>query len=294
MEVVESLKETPEETAQFEAMLNETPLPEPKVEEKPPEQKAEDPPKQDEPPKEQPKAEDKPVRLVPHQALHEERERRKQLEQRLATLEKAQQPQPQPGDQEPDETTDPIGSIAWLKAELKRERDEKEQARAQQAYLSDLGQKVQTRIDAYAAEHPEYPEQVKFLREFRFRELTEGLGYPPQMAAQQVQHEEIALGKQAIDNDLDPGAMVAKLASVRGWKAKEPDPPPQAQAPKEQAKAAEEKIDRITRGQKAATSSSGSGGGSPDDEMTVEKLLSLQGKAFDLAWSKHGKRLMGG
>lgn len=297
MPPIESLAETAEETAQFEAMMNDQPPPEQKVEEQPveqkTEQKVEEQPKQEEAPKEQPK-EEKPVRLVPHQALHEERERRKALETRLAELEKAAQKTQPPPNEEPDEQQDPIGSIAWLKAELKREREEKAQAQAQHEYIQDLGRKVKTRIDAYAAEHPEYKEQVDFLRNFRFRELTEGLGYPAEMAVQQVQQEEVALGKMAIDQDLDPGAMVAKLASVRGWKAKEEEKSAPKAAP-EGVKEAEAKIDRIARGQKAAISPSGAGGGgAADEEMTLEKLLSLKGKAFDDAFEKHGRRLMGG
>lgn len=295
MDVVESLKETPEEAAQFEAMLNEQPMPEPKVEEQPveqkTEQKVEEQPKQEEKPKETPKAEEKPVRLVPHQALHEERERRKALETRIAELEKGLK-QPEPTGDEPPAEDDLVGTIAWLRAQKAKDDREREAARAQHEYIQDLGRKVKTRIDAYAAEHPEYKDQVAFLRDFRFRELTEGLGYPAEMAVQQVQQEEVALGKMAIDNDLDPGAMVAKLASVRGWKAKEEEKPAPKPSP-EAAKEAEAKIDRIARGQKAAISPSSGGGGAPDaEEMTLEKLLSLNGAAFDEAFKKHGKRLM--
>jgi outer membrane biosynthesis protein TonB len=286
------------ETQQFEAMMNGTemppepePSPQPEPEPKPqPEPKPEV--KAEEQPKPQPEPE-KAVRLVPHQALHEERERRKALETRIAELEKAAKPQPT-GDEMPDETTDPIGTIAWLKAERAKEQKQQEEQRAQHAYLQDLGQKVTARIDAYAKEHPEYKEQVDFLRDFRFRELTEGLGYDPRYAAQQVQQEEIALGKMAIDNDLDPGAMVAKLASVRGWKVKEeakPDPKPE---PTPKPSADEQKLEKITKGQKAAVSPSNAGGGGPEAEMTLQTLLGLQGAAFDAAFAKHGKRLMGG
>lgn len=295
------LTESPTETAQFEAMMNEQPMPEAKPESVP-EVKPETPPT----PKPEVEAkpaepkEEKPVRLVPHQALHEarletkkERDARVLLEQRVAELEKGNRPQPQSGDQEPDETTDPIGTIAWLKAQRAREQQEREQVTQQTAYLQDLQRKVQTRVDSYAAEHPEYVEQIKFLREFRFKELTEGLGYPPETAAAQVQNEEIVLGKMAVDQDMDPGAMVAKLASVRGWKQKEEPKSETPAAPKPDPEA-EKKIERLQRGQKAAVSPSGAGGGGPEPEMSLEQLLTLDGAAFDKAFEKHGKRLMGG
>lgn len=293
---IENLTETAEETAQFEAMLNEQAPPEPKQPEPTPQPEPEpkpepaaEPAKAAEPPKET----EKPVRLVPHQALHEEREKRKQLEQRLAALEKEQQPAPPAGDQEPDETTDPIGTIAWLKAQRAKEQAERAEAQRQQDYLQDLGRKVQTRVDAYAAEHPEYKEQVHFLREFRFRQLMDLGVYTPQAAAQQIQAEEIALGKMAVDYDLDPGEIVSKQAALAGWKPKEPEAPAKPETPTPApAPEAAAKIERLAKGQAAAVSSSGAGGGGPAAEMTLERLLELDGAAFDEAFKKHGPRLM--
>jgi hypothetical protein len=72
----------------------------------------------------------------------------------------------------------------------------------------------------------------------------------------------------------------------RGWKA--------AAAAATPAPTPEKKIEQLAKGQRAAVSSSGSGGGGADPEMTLAGLLALEGAAFDAAFEKHGKRLMGG
>lgn len=290
---VEALKETTEETAQFEAMLNEQPLPEPKVD---PAEIKTDPPKAEaqlEPEKKpEPAPEKAPVRLVPHQALHEERTKRQALERRIAELEgrPAPAPQQQNGDGEPDENTDPIGTIAWLKAKVAKGEEDSRTAQQQAAYVEDLGTKVKARVDAYVVEHPEYLEQVNHVRQSRFAELQ--LMHPgaaQQAIAAQVLREEMALGEMAVNQDLDIGKMVADLAKHRGWKPKEPEP---ASVETKPAAEAEATIARLTKGQKAAVSPSGSGGGAPQADMTLERLLELDGAAFDEAFKKHGPRLM--
>lgn len=282
---VESLKETPEEAAQFEAILNEQPAPEPVVEETPVEQKAEEQPKQEEPAKaeEQPKDE-KPVKLVPHQALHEERERRKQLEQRIAQLEAAAQKANAPEPIDPD--VDPIAALK----EVREWKEQQVQHSQQMQQLNEFSGRVKAEEATWAAENPDYGDQIAFLRQSRHNELA-ALGMSHEQIGQQLMIEALQTADVAFRSGKNPGEVFTTLAVTRGWKAKEPvkDDPV-----KEPAKEAVEKVERLARGQKAATSSSGSGGGAVDDEMTVEKLLALKGKAFDDAFEKHGKRLMGG
>ena len=222
---IEALTESADDAAAMAAMQNEAPAPEPTPAPEPAPAPAPEaapaPVAEAKPAPEAPKPAapaEKPSRMVPHQALHEERMRRQAIEQRLRELEAKAAPQTPP-DQPPDENSDPLAAIAWLKNQLHQQTEAQRQQAEQERYWGELGSRVQARVNDYAAEHPEYPEQVKYLREFRFRELTEGLGYPPQMAMQQVQREEMELGRMAVEQDLDPGEMVARLASVRGWRA---------------------------------------------------------------------------
>lgn len=306
---IEMLNESASDAAAMAAMQNEAPPPEPAPEPAPapapaPEPAPDSPIAKAEPASEPAQPKQQQPRLVPHAALHEERVRRQQLEQRLRELEQKVVPQAQPGDQPPDESTDPIGAINWLKGQLRQQTEQQQRAAQEQAYWADLSSRVQTRVNAYAADHPEYVDQVKYLREFRYRELSEGLGYPPQAAMAQVQREEMELGRMAVEQDLDPGEMVARLASVRGWKAaaaaaaptQAPAAPPVSLAPQPVALpvAAEQRVERLARGQKAAVSPSTAGGGGPAAEMTLEQLARLDGAAFDQAFKAHGKRLFGG
>lgn len=283
---VESLKETPQEAAEFEAIMTEQPPPEEKVEETPVEQKAEEQPKQEDLVKaEEPvKEPEKPVKLVPHQALHEERERRKQLEQRIAQLEAAAQKANAP---EPiDSDVDPLAALK----EVREWRDQQVQQVQQAEQLRAFSGRIQSEEAVWAAENPDYGDQITFLRESRANELA-ALGMSREQIGQQLMIEALQTADVAFKSGKNPGEVFSTLAVTRGWKAKEPV---KEEPVKEPSKEAAEKVERLARGQKAATSSSGSGGGAPDDEMTVEKLLALKGKAFDDAFEKHGKRLMGG
>jgi hypothetical protein len=286
------LTETPEETAAMTAMENEAPAPEPTPAPEPAPAPAPEPaPVAAEAPKPAAPPAEKPSRMVPHAALHEERVRRQAVEQRIKELEQRLAPQV-PVDQPPDENADPLAAIAWLKGQLRQQTEAQQRNAQEQAYWQDLSSKVQTRVNAYASDHPEYVDQVKYLREFRFRELHEGLGYPEQMAAQQVQREEMELGRMAVEQDLDPGEMVARLASVRGWRAAAAAAPAPAPAPVPAP--VTERVARLQRGQRAAVSPSSAGGGGPSPEMTLAQLANLEGAAFDAAFKAHGRRLMDG
>lgn len=226
----------------------------------------------------------KPERVVPIQALHEERRARQELERRLKDLEaKGAQPKVD----EPDETQDPIGAISRLKQEVAQYRQAQEQAKAEQA----LGAKVGARIRAYAAEHPEYPEQHQFLLQSRVAEMRL-LGHDDASIAQSLRAEEMSLGQMAIDRDLDPGQLIAEMAKARGWQPKTPakqeeaKPDPKIDTPT--IKEAEQAIERLERGQRAAKSSSSSGGGAaPTGDLSIEEIANLNGAAFDSAMAKY-------
>lgn len=281
------LTETPEETAGLESMRTETPIVEAPA--KPaPVVVAEEP----KPAAEKPKAEER-QRLVPHAALHEERVKRQALEKRLQDLESAKPKADAPA--ELDEHTDPIGVIGQLKAKLAGYERNQQEAQQQSAAMEDLGRRVGARVQAYAAEHPEYPEQVQFLRRSRYEELQD-LGYEDEAIGRQLMQEEVALGQRALETDRDPGEMVASMAKRRGWKAADPDPEPnpnpepkpapQEAAIKEEIVKTEAKIARLEKGQRAARSPSNGGGGAPSNELSLEDIANLDGAAFDAAFSR--------
>lgn len=284
----DAMVETPEDKAAMDAMREDAPPPAA-------------PPAGTEPPpadgKQPPAAPHKPTRLVPHAALHEERQRRQALERELAELRRTPQapaattPVRPAAEQEIDENADPLGAIGQVKKALREEREQRERERkafedeqAGRRAMDELGRRVGERVNAYAAEHPEYPDQVKFLRNFRADQLKH-LGMDDQSILRQIYQEEMSIGAMAVERDMDPGEIVAKLAQQAGWKA-----PKQEGAP---ATAAEEALDRLNRGRRIAKSPSAAGGGAPAAEMSLEDIAKLDGAAFDKAFSAHAKRLMG-
>lgn len=251
-----------------------------------PEPKKEEPPKQEV--KEEPK---KPVRLVPHEALHEERSKRQQLEKRLADMEKAQaQPRQEPEQSDDvDENLDPIGAIARLKAEIRKGQEEQAAETQRRNFVAELGRRTNERINSYKAEHPEYDDQLQYVRRSRFEEL-QLLGAAPEAALEQLQLEEMQIAHMMLQQDGDLGAHVAKLAVHRGWKAAEPAKEESKQVETSQEDVA--KIERLQKGHRVAKSSSGAGGGAPSSEMSLEDIANLDGAAFDKAFEAHAKRLM--
>src|SRR5690242_1533901 len=107
------LTETPEDKSALDAMRQEQAIPEPETK---PDEVAK--PEEAKPAAEvtKPVEEKKPVRMVPHEALHEERVKRQALEQRLKDLEAAK-PKPE-APKAIDETQDPIGALAELRQRL--------------------------------------------------------------------------------------------------------------------------------------------------------------------------------
>jgi hypothetical protein len=288
----DTMTETPEEAAGFAAMQNETPI---ELVEPDPEVKAEPEPKPEPETKAEPEPK-KPVRLVPHEALHEERVKRQALERRLADFERAQQ-QPPPRQQQVahqdgdiDENENPLGAIAMLKAKLKGWETQAAEVAQQQEEGRQIIARMTPRVEAYAREHPEYIDQFQYLRQSRMDELSL-LGYAPEQIVQSIQAEEMDLARRTLANDLDPGDVVARLAKARGWRAKEPTPEPKKDNPAPDPEAGK-KIERLQAGQRIAKSSSAGGGSGPEAEMTLERLASLDGAAFDAAFAKHGARLM--
>lgn len=288
------LAETAADTAEFEAVRDavETPVAEPAPSstteiEKPVIEpaKANEVVKAAEPPKEERK-------FVPHAALHEERLRRQAVEKELADLRAGRTPEPE-NPTEVDPETDPIAALKEVRAYQKQQREQGERQQQEQAFVS----RVQSHEADYAAATPDYAAAITHLREHRANEIigiAKALGktLTQEMLGAQLRHEALATANDALQAGLNPGEVYYKLAQARGYTLKADPPPPSPKVDEPDpvvAKASNETIDRITRGQKA---SKVSGGGDPPDaggEMTLESLAKLEGAAFDKAFEKFSK-----
>lgn len=309
------LNESASDTAEANAMRAETtaPNPEPAAPPKAPDPvppPAAEPPKAAEPAPAEPKAAEPPavkkdgapVGFVPNAALREAREAIQARDRRIAELEGRpngqQQPPPDPT-KEIDPETDPIAALKEVR-EFQKTQREREQ---QQHQLREFSNRVQAHEADWAAANPDYADQVAYLREFRAGQL-EGEGRTKEEIGAILFQEALMVSDRAFKLGKNPGEVFSTLAVKSGWKAKDaaaPATPAAPAAPAGPDPAIEQKrveseaaLERISRGQKASRATAGGGGNEPAEDMTVERLASLNGAAFDAAMEKHGKRLFGG
>lgn len=300
------LAETPAETAEFEAARDAAPEVEttaetPAAPEAKPAEVAK--PAAPEKPAAEVKPEAKPEakpderpKFVPHAALHEERLKRQELERQLADLRAGKQPETaQPAEIDPE--TDPIAALKQIREYQQTQREEGERANNLRAF----DDRVKSHEADFSAATPDYGDAVAFLRDARAKQITDaaaamGRQISPQDLGAILLHEARSTSQDALTNGKNPGEVFYTLAKSFGYTGKKADPAPAAVVPEVKAppetlptKAADETIDRITRGQKAANK--GGGGDPPADssEVTLESLAKLEGAAFDKAFEKFSK-----
>lgn len=255
---------------------------------------------QAEQPGEKKEAEDgKKVDLVPHQALHEQRERRKAAEKRARDLEienakfrerftviKELQGKEEPkGPPKPEE--DIFGAFEHLSNGLEtvnKQLAERDAATKQEAQRNELVGHYRNDAAAFAAANPDFNEAYNHLLQSRAREL-QALGYDtPAELQKALQNEEMSIAMMAFEKGKSPAQVIYDLAKGRGYKKADPKAD------------AEAKLDTIERGSGLNKSLSAAAGASGDDEMTPERLLAMPNDEFEAWCNKHpakAKRLMG-
>lgn len=281
---------TPEETAFFESggtspveQINPETKPEPEVQPKPEE-------KPDEP------------KTVPLAAVHEERTRRKALQEKLRQIElenadlkgrfkiieKIQEPKPEPR-VNPQE--DPFAAVLNHDKSLddiNKRLEAWEQEKKQTAEQNRLVSAYQTAASQYMQEKPDFMHAYNFLLNSRTEELKL-LGYTdPVQLADALRNEEISIVGHALSGGMNPAETIYNLARGRGYAFKEPT---------KEAASAQEKLATIERGLEANKSLASTGGNAGDAEMSAERLLKMPIDEFEAWCNKNpakARRLMGG
>ena len=282
---------TPEEQTQFDSMKAE-PAPEAVPEESASEETA-----QEEAPQEA-KTEEKQVNLG---ALHEERQRRKEADERARQAEikaakyearvQAWLDAQQQSKQEPQVELDPdkdiftfakhVGKeVGDIRAELQQQRQAVQAAREKQQYF-DWANKHEP---AFIKENPDYIDAVKHLREQRFEELVE-MGYEPNQANEIVQNDEYGLVRQAHQMGKNPAEYAYNLAKRRGYQKRAAG-----------TQSLSERMGTIAAGQKNNQTLSSVGGRAGGGELSARDLLSMDKDEFESFMNKSPKqfrRIMG-
>jgi hypothetical protein len=226
---------------------------------------------------ESPTPPEKQDRTVPLKALQEERQKRAELERRIAMLEQLRtQPQePEQAEEEIDEHTDPIGALTKTRQELA----ELKRAREQEVYVQQLNQ-IASRAEAeFSQKTPDYTQARDFIRQGRAKEL-QMFGVPNDQIPVIIANEERQLVQAALQQRRNPAEVVYEIAKARGHGVQAAPPPVQPAAPDPVAKT------ELQAAKQAVAPSVSSGGKPPKGELTPEALLNLNGAAFDAAWNK--------
>lgn len=175
----------------------------------------------------------------------------------------------------PDPTVEPIEALQYTQQQLYALQEQQARFFEAQQARQEQTQIVNTYAGAakqFAVKQPDFPDAYKHVIATRKMELQE-LGYDPQAIVQTLQHEEMGLAANALQNGQDPAEIIYRMAKARGFTVKPVPPPPVAQIDKQQAKAA------------AATSIT-PGGKPPKPDFNMADMASLNGAAFDSAWAK--------
>jgi hypothetical protein len=277
---LESVDTAPEETEPVEPLEIQ---PEPKEEVKKPDVKAET-------------AEESP-KQIPLAELMQERRKRQEAEHRYAqavsrleTIIQQSAKAVEETEEIPDRNEDPVGYLAWqqgktldeirsLKAEKAQSDKQTEEQRVQQQFLSEY----QRNIDNFAQQTPDYNDAAQFLLRARDDELqTLGIDDPDQRV--QILHQDaLTIGAYSMQQGKNPGEIFYNLAKKRGY-AKAAAAATTTVSP----------LDTVRKGQAAATTLSGTGGGG-GTELTAEALLAMSDNDFKKftqgkKWAKlHGR-----
>lgn len=234
---------------------------------------------------------EKQEKVVPYGALHEERMRRKELQERIEQHEARtkrmedafqQLVERSRKDTEPSFDQDPIAALRHQNEQLQQriahydqrfqQNDQQQMAyQQQQKFVSDY----QSAAREFQKATPDFTDAYQHLVNTRQSEL-EALGYSPAESAQWLVQEEAAIVGKAMQDGVNPAQRMYELAKMRGYATKSQEKP--AGGPDE------ERLKRISSGKQASRSLPP--GGKSKEEVSLESLAELSGEEFDKAWEK--------
>lgn len=237
---------------------------------------------------------------VPLQALHEERNRRRDLQRRIeeerrqrALLEgrfeelaRRLQPAGPPPPAAPDPDADPAGYLRHMDARIRAFEEQRAQAdqqarrQAEQRQLAGRFASAVTEAErAFAAQTPDYQEAVDFLRQRRAADLSV-MGYGPQEQAEILHREGVSIAAQALQRGLSPAEVAYRMAKGWGYRQADRQPAPAT-------------FESAQRGAATSVSLSGRGGAAPKG-LTLEAVVSMSDAEFAGLSEADFRRLAGG
>jgi hypothetical protein len=248
-------------------------------------------------------------KLVPLDALHEERARRKELQEKLEAVERQRAAdmaklderlrvlagnQQQQADT-PSVDQDPVGAIKHQGAELAELRARLQQA-DEQAQLVTV---YQSQASEFASKAPDFFDAYEHLKRVRHAEMA-AAGVPPHMIGRVFQDTELRLAADALRQGVNPAERLYGIAKALGYAPKAAEQPTSSATPSPAAAAAagpapQKALETIAAGQAAAASLAAAGGSAPPT-LTLDSLLAMDEDEFAAVATdpKKWRKAMGG
>lgn len=233
-------------------------------------------------------------KMVPHEALHAERQRAaaaiqqaQLLQTRMNAMLAAQQSGKRPSEQElPNLAENPVGYIQAMEQRLARFEQEREQENQFREVDSALEQDEQL----FAQSVPDYEQASDHYVKSRAQEL---LAFnTPQDAQKILQQEARQIANEAWKRGMSAGQMIYQLAQARGYQPGNTaaDPTKSPLPPTRTGPTAKDVVNGVKAGQNASRSLSGGTGAAPAGSLNAEAILKMSDEEFEqyLEFDKKG------
>ena len=177
--------------------------------------------------------------------------------------------------------TDPLGALREQMSKLDQKIDHREteqQERGQQEQQEQqMFHSIASQVNQFKETVPDYDDALQHVLQGRKAEFV-AMGMPETEALNRVSAEAQNIATTALQNGQNPGQVVYALAKVRGYTQ-------QKNAQQENA----QKIERVGKGQKAASSLSGSSGDAGDQGFSLGEIDHMSDEEFDRFWEAEMK-----
>lgn len=247
-------------------------------------------------------------KLVPLPALQEERQRRKELQERLEAVERQrvadmaklderlrilQGAQHQP--ETPSVDQDPVGAIKRLDGTV---QEVAQRLQAEEHHRA-LTARYQAAAGEFSAKTPDFQAAYAHLMNVRSAELA-AAGVPPDQIPMWIQRGELNMAAQALQQGINPAERAYGIAKALGYRPAEaqpaaatPSPAPSSSPAPAQPDAAAQ-LATIAGGRDASASLAAAGGSPAAGTLTLETLLKMDDDEFARLDPKKWRAAMGG